>query len=71
MKTQRQTIKENLDALKDQPKLVNKEETLGGLMQKKDRLIAERNAINAQIKEVEKQISIWEKQISPNQTTMF
>jgi len=71
MKTQRQTIKENLDALKDQPKLVNKEETLGGLMQKKDRLIAERNAINAQIKEVEKQIRIWEKQISPNQTTMF
>ena len=71
MKTQRQTIKENLDALKDQPKLVNKEETLGGLMQKKDQLIAERNAINAQIKEVEKQIRIWEKQISPNQTTMF
>jgi Tfp pilus assembly protein PilO len=71
MKTQRQTIKENLDALKDQPKLVNKEETLGGLIQKKDRLIAERNAINAQIKEVKKQISIWEKQISPNQTTMF
>ena len=44
---------------------------VGELIKKRERLIADRTKINAEIKMLDSQIKKWEKEISPNQITMF
>jgi hypothetical protein len=37
----------------------------------RDRLVGERNELNKKIKSVDKEITKWQIEISPNQTSMF
>jgi hypothetical protein len=70
MKADESMINEELD----QPKVIGqegKQKTIGAMMKKRDLLIAQRAEINKEIEMLNKEIKKWEKEISPNQLTMF
>jgi hypothetical protein len=67
----KQGIKEDYDY---EQKPIGKEgiaKMVGELIKKRERLVADRTKINAEIKMLDSQIKKWEKEISPNQITMF